>query len=682
MANSIFYFCEKCGHRVHATEMDSGAAKPLEDNRAICAKCLKPSQSKAKLRESGGVKRLSRSTSAISRPIRASPSHGARAVTASTADGRGTPHPRTAEARSNSTTFLYVGGGILCVALVAGVLVALSREGTVRTTAAKTGARQTSADADTSSTVPVTGNAALVAKPGDNETLAKPDVVGNAIANQAQMKTETDSRRGASDLADGSASGTVAQSENGNEEQGTAVAGPITAPEPNPPAFKPTEPKPVAPKPTEPAKPVTPDPTHPMPPAPKPAVVFTATQKANQAWAVYLSEITALLAKDEFKAAKNRTDAALADDALKPLKEELEIDAQLVQFSADLPQATRDGLSILKDGRAFTLKRDKRPPLNVGKGHSSKILSVDGEVCEVEEHVGGGSVVVKMNLSDFSREAHLALARLALTEKPDDRIKLLVLAVVRHAPQSPQRLIELNEQFEEVGTSESVAPLIKRLRRWIAQRERETEFEAAFAKLQTDIGKCEHEEAKRVLGEFKSAFFETATYTENTERIAKLEKDVKGLKLVPGLWAMYYNKKGRNYIGELKKSAATTKLVHEWGENAPVSGVNRDGFGVRVRGILMIKKPGTYEFKIWGDDNLRLYIGGKKIGEAGYRGHHICKSNLKLGRNQIEVQVRENKGGAFLRMWWKKPGDADFSEIPAEFLKHDARKIPEYQKIK
>lgn len=404
--------------------------------------------------------------------------------------------------------------------------------------------------------------------------------------------------------------------------------------------------------------------------------------KARQAWAVFLDEVTRHMQRDDTAAAKKRVDDALTDASLVPLKNDLEKDAKLVQYAADVEQAKLDGLALLKDKRAFTFERKDDKPLKVGEGSRNKVIKVAGAVCEVEQEVaGGGKVGVSVSLRELTRPTQIALAQLVLTDKPADQIKLLATEVARYSPGGVNLdLSILNRRLDAVAKDAEQAPFVERLRKWLAQKDRERDFEVAIANVTTIVGKNEFEPAKAALEDLKKSFFDTAVFASSGQRIADLEKSVKALDLKTGLWAMFYNKKNNNHMGDLRCSEEITKLDEDYKEGSPRNGVNKDDFGVRARGLLLIGQNGKYEFQVRGDDYTAVYVDGKKVCEDYNKGGNAGSVELTAGQHRFTMIFRENGGSASWSVQWKKPGDAPFSPIPASVLRYDPSKKSEYEK--
>ncbi len=92
-----------------------------------------------------------------------------------------------------------------------------------------------------------------------------------------------------------------------------------------------------------------------------------------------------------------------------------------------------------------------------------------------------------------------------------------------------------------------------------------------------------------------------------------------------------------------------------------------------ITGFLNAPAEGKYEFRMYSDDGARLTINDVALGEnKGLRGMGdkpaIASADLKAGENKIFVEHFQGQGGIGLNVQWKKPGDSDFTNIPAEAL--------------
>jgi len=125
----IIYFCEQCGARVPEKEIASGAARVLEEVRAVCTKCA-------------GARPSGRATAHVAVPAGGVPPRRDSRAGAASASGlgarasppssRAAKAPQPADARAPSRPgfpklWLYAGGGVIVLLLVAIVAVVVGR---------------------------------------------------------------------------------------------------------------------------------------------------------------------------------------------------------------------------------------------------------------------------------------------------------------------------------------------------------------------------------------------------------------------------------------------------------------------------------------------------------------------------------------------------------------------------
>ena len=106
-------------------------------------------------------------------------------------------------------------------------------------------------------------------------------------------------------------------------------------------------------------------------------------------------------------------------------------------------------------------------------------------------------------------------------------------------------------------------------------------------------------------------------------------------------------------------------------------------------GILRVEHEGKYQFNLYADDYVALYIDGKLIGEAGM--HWIksavgatldlgmeVESTLSKGDHDLKIEFKEAMGNANFNVSWKPPG-GNVIVLSPDALWHDPRKADSYQ---
>ena len=97
-------------------------------------------------------------------------------------------------------------------------------------------------------------------------------------------------------------------------------------------------------------------------------------------------------------------------------------------------------------------------------------------------------------------------------------------------------------------------------------------------------------------------------------------------------------------------------------------GPDGDNFLAHVTGFINVTQAGTYEFNLASDDGSRLFIGDNLvIDHNGLHGKQFKsgKTELNVGENSIRVEMFENGADEALELQWKKPGDKEFTTVPA-----------------
>ncbi len=116
-------------------------------------------------------------------------------------------------------------------------------------------------------------------------------------------------------------------------------------------------------------------------------------------------------------------------------------------------------------------------------------------------------------------------------------------------------------------------------------------------------------------------------------------------------------------------------------------GANNNTFGADDRymsvidGYINIPVSGTYTFLVNGDDGVEVLIDGM-VASSWYGNHAasttpatttaITQKSIELGRgyHKLEFHHFENTGSDNYELYWKKPGDGNFSIIPTSYFYH------------
>ena len=96
---------------------------------------------------------------------------------------------------------------------------------------------------------------------------------------------------------------------------------------------------------------------------------------------------------------------------------------------------------------------------------------------------------------------------------------------------------------------------------------------------------------------------------------------------------------------------------------------------LQMDGMIQFPTSGQYGIMALSNDGLRVYIGGKRvISDPDWHGDQFSRKNklefTESGWYPFKVKYFQRLGTAALQLFWKKPGDEDFSIIPAEAYGH------------
>ena len=156
----------------------------------------------------------------------------------------------------------------------------------------------------------------------------------------------------------------------------------------------------------------------------------------------------------------------------------------------------------------------------------------------------------------------------------------------------------------------------------------------------------------------------------------------------PGVNVWYLPDFEFNHIGEMPKG----EPPYSWGfagkpilvidrKFAPQENVFDSGYhrlvGLRMDGMIKFPEPGEYWIEAYANDGIRVYIDNQRVvnDPDWHMGGDEFSPKNKMdistpGWYRFKLQYFQRTGTATLQLFWKKPGDADFSIIPAEAYGH------------
>ena len=159
-----------------------------------------------------------------------------------------------------------------------------------------------------------------------------------------------------------------------------------------------------------------------------------------------------------------------------------------------------------------------------------------------------------------------------------------------------------------------------------------------------------------------------------------------GLK--SGLAVLYFHKfkarhleklpSGKQAIFDGKPGKPIPYLNHAFGKKNVFDSGTRKLIGMQMSGFLKLSTTGTYGFKAFANDGIRIWINNELVADdpewhaKGDRYSEPLSIDIsKAGWHPMLLRYFQRKGTATLRMYWKRPGEKDYSIIPAEAYAHD-----------
>jgi hypothetical protein len=154
----------------------------------------------------------------------------------------------------------------------------------------------------------------------------------------------------------------------------------------------------------------------------------------------------------------------------------------------------------------------------------------------------------------------------------------------------------------------------------------------------------------------------------------------------PGVNVWYFPDFKFQHIGEMPKG----EPPFSWGfagkpiliidrKFAPQENVFDSGFhkevALQMDGMIKLPKAGEYWIEAYANDGIRVYIDNQRVVNDPYWHSDEFSPKTKMeisapGWYLFKLQYFQRLGTATLRLLWKKPGDADFSAIPADSYGH------------
>ena len=119
-------------------------------------------------------------------------------------------------------------------------------------------------------------------------------------------------------------------------------------------------------------------------------------------------------------------------------------------------------------------------------------------------------------------------------------------------------------------------------------------------------------------------------------------------------------------------------LNHSFGRGIVFDSGARSLVGLHMTGYIHLAESGEYQFKAFVNDGIRVFISEQLIVDEpkwdpdGDRYTEIGKASIsETGWYPILIRYFQRKGTATVKLYWKKPGDKDFSVIPEAAYAHE-----------
>ena len=133
----------------------------------------------------------------------------------------------------------------------------------------------------------------------------------------------------------------------------------------------------------------------------------------------------------------------------------------------------------------------------------------------------------------------------------------------------------------------------------------------------------------------------------------------------------YYNGStgGSPEFGELVLVREDFEINFDWGIGSPDPLVQNDGFQVRWTGTIYAEETGTYYFRSYTDDGLRLFIDEQSVIDYWWDttpDSYYGQIELDPGLHDLEMEYYENGGDAVALLYWIPPNGVETLVEPSD----------------
>ena len=158
-----------------------------------------------------------------------------------------------------------------------------------------------------------------------------------------------------------------------------------------------------------------------------------------------------------------------------------------------------------------------------------------------------------------------------------------------------------------------------------------------------------------------------------------------GKDLQGGLQATYYLKyfkRDVRYLQEMEEDEFESfagkpilQLNNQFDKGVVFGSGTSRGVAVRMAGYLNFAKTGVYSLQALANDGILLYL-DDKLTLSDPKQHADRLTNIgivtvtKPGWYKLNIDYFQRKGTSALKLYWKKPGELDFTVVPAKAYGH------------
>jgi hypothetical protein len=410
----------------------------------------------------------------------------------------------------------------------------------------------------------------------------------------------------------------------------------------------------------------------------------TPEQEGQALYAQFLAGFQAMLAQKGWALARARLDDALKNAKLSGQREALTRDGELLALAEKAWQAVPKGAAALADGRAFTLVQADGKRFPVGQGTKTAVRKADAEQFRIEQDIGGGTVTLNVPFSKLTPETLFELARAGL---PDDGEGKLALALMKYpaaraGERGKEAAAEKDLRVLLDAAEKAAAPggKVAALRAWLAFAEREQAAAQAYRQVEELIEAKKGDPAKAAWEAFRKEYSTTAFFTDARPKSAELEERLRLAAYQPGLWCSYWKREGgNNYARKLLARAEKSVYINYDNERPPEA--PKDNHSSLWSGVLRLEKDGRYTIRVDVDDNGKLWLDGRSLGEARFaQDARSFEVDLTAGDHAITIEHQQGHGNSHVFVTWKPPGANDLQPVPLAALWHQVGRTAEYER--